>query len=350
MDTILRKRSITLAAATALSLSLSSCFTGAIPSADRSLVELGREVFNDRRLSANNDVSCASCHLSEHSFADGHIVSIGTGKRSGTRNSPSLLDTGKAASFFWDGRETSLREVVLQPFTNPVEMGLTDMEQLAVLLASRPEYAAFLRHHNGATQLDQDRLASALSAYIGSLPAPDGPAFRHLAQETVLDEQALAGMALFNGKAECGTCHVFNRENTTLTDNKSHHTGIGFEQVAGNISSALDHLDEVLVSQPLGHAVLSDSRVSELGKFSFSRKVEDLGAFRTPSLRNVARTAPYMHDGSVPTLEEALEREIYYRNLSRSTPIHLTVEEKQALLAFLHALSDDAEPSPPSPS
>jgi len=325
-------------------LSLVSCISESTQIIDASRIQLGENVFNDTRLSANNDVSCASCHLHEHSFTDGLAVPTGSGGESGTRNSPSLLDTGSATSFFWDGRETSLQDVVLQPFTNPVEMGLADVTQLTSRLASKPEYAALFYRQDGSMHLDQDRLASALSAYIRSFPAPDGPAFRHLAKETVLGDEALAGMALFNGKAECGTCHVFTRENATLTDNLSHHTGIGFERVAGSVAPTIVHLDKALASRPLGHAILSDRSISELGRFSSSRKVEDLGAFKTPSLRNVVRTAPYMHDGSVPTLEEALEREIYYRNLSRNTPIQLTVKEKQALLAFLHSLSDATVP------
>lgn len=324
--------------------SLVSCFSEPPSIAARSRIDLGRKIFHDARLSAHNDVSCSSCHLPEYFFSDARPVSIGSGGLSGTRNSPSLLETGKATSFFWDGREASLGDAVLQPFTNPVEMGLADMAQLATRLAAQPEYAALFNREGGVPQLDRERLASALVAYIGSLPGPDGPAFRHLTQGAILDEEALVGMTLFNGKAECGTCHLFNRGNTTLTDNRSHHTGIGFEQVAGNIASSVASLDDILASRPLGHTILADKHISELGSFTSSRRANDIGAFKTPSLRNVARTAPYMHDGSVPTLEEALEREIYYRNLSRGTPIQLTVREKQSLLAFLRALSDTSAP------
>ncbi len=324
-------------------LSLFSC-NFEVASINSSDAELGRKIFNDHELSAERDVSCASCHRPDLHFSDGRPVSIGSGGKPGTRNSPSLLDSSRSLAFFWDGRETSLGHVVIQPFINPVEMGLSDMKQLATRLASRPEYSELLFRGHGALQVDETRLAAVISAYLMSLPAPDGPGFRHLSEQTILDDEALAGLALFNGKAECGTCHVFTRGNNTLTDNQSHHTGIGFEQVAGRIAPAIAHLEEALATRTLGHAILSDRRISELGKFTSSRRAEDLGAFRTPSLRNVAGTAPYMHDGSVPTLEEALEREIYYRNLSRDTPIQLTVEEKRALLAFLHSLSDVATP------
>jgi cytochrome c peroxidase len=344
MEKSLIKRSITLTVMAASLLSLVSCRFEAASIVNPSDADLGKKIFNDRRLSAEHDVSCASCHRSALHFSDGRAVSLGSGGKSGTRNSPSLLDSSRALAFFWDGRETSLEHVVLQPFTNPVEMGLADMNQLADRLASRPEYSELLLRQGGSLRVDKARLAAVISAYLGSLPAADGPGFRHLSGQAVLDDEALAGLALFNGKAECGICHVFTRGNSTLTDNQSHHTGIGFEQVAGRIAPAIAHLDEALATRTLGHAILSDRRISELGKYTSSRRVEDLGAFRTPSLRNVARTAPYMHDGSVPTLEEALEREIYYRNLSRGTPIQLTVEEKRALLAFLRSLSDTPPP------
>ncbi|MCL6712787.1 hypothetical protein M8R20_38055 [Pseudomonas sp. R2.Fl] len=344
MDKYLIRISITLVVVAASVLSLVSCDFETGSSANSHDADLGKKLFNDRRLSAAHDVSCASCHRADLHFSDGRTVSIGSKGKSGTRNSPSLLDSSRAFAFFWDGRETSLEHVVLQPFTNPVEMGLADMDQLADRLASRPEYSELLLRQGGSLRVDKVRLAAVISAYLGSLPPADGPGFRHLSGQAVLDDDALAGLALFNGKAECGTCHVFTRGNNTLADNQSHHTGIGFERVAGRIAPAIARLDEALATRTLGHAILSDWHVSELGKFTSSRRVEDLGAFRTPSLRNVARTAPYMHDGSVPTLEEALEREIYYRNLSRGTPIQLTVEEKRALLAFLHSLSDTNTP------
>lgn len=305
-------------------------------------VALGRRLFHDASLSADGRVSCASCHRAERLFADGRSVSVGVHGRSGTRNAPSLLDVGSLSPLFWDGREADLDHAVLQPFTNPVEMGLRDLDQLAERLRRDKTYPLPAQLNAGTTDRTADThwIAAALGAYLRTLKSSPSRFQQHLENPTsvALDADEVQGLSLFRGKAECVSCHHLESATPTFTDQRFHHTGIGFEQVAGKVAPLAAEL-AALPKRQLAERILSDPDVAELGRFAATRRPSDLGAFRTPSLRNVADTAPYMHDGSIDTLEGAVEREVYYRSLARGRPISLTVEEQRQLVAFLRTLS-----------
>lgn len=285
---------------------------------------------------------------------DGKVTSVGTGGVRGTRNAPSLLDASMVSSFFWDGRETRLEDVVAQPFTNPVEMGLASEDALLSEIQDRPDYVEAFEEAFGDRTVRIDHIERALAAYVRSQPVP--PTRYDLSLQSAsgikLSESEQAGLTLFNGKAACADCHQLSGTPTMLTDHLFHHTGIGFERVAGNVTGMVKRLDSLKqAGRPVGQAILVDAEIAELGRFASTRRPADLGAFRTPSLRNVNRTAPYMHDGSVPTLQAAVEREIYYRSLARGRPISLTVEEQSQLMAFLSTLdapytASSARPTP----
>lgn len=303
---------------------------------------LGQHLFADTRLSADGVVSCESCHSPSRAFTDGRPVSIGVHGARGTRNAPSLGDVRLMKTFFWDGREARLEDAVLQPFTNPLEMGLADRSRLLNKINGDAKYHALAKSAFGRDTLDAAQVAAALAAYLRSLPLGQSRYDLHLgsAGQVPLGEDELAGLALFQGKAACADCHRLSETPATFTDNGFHHTGIGFEQVAGNVTEMVRRLDATVRNQrPIGEAILADPEVAELGRFAATRRPADLGAFRTPSLRNLALTAPYMHDGSIATLAQAVEREIYYRSLARGRPISLTVQEQRQLLVFLQALS-----------
>lgn len=314
---------------------------------ENAMTALGHRLFNDKRLSADGNSSCASCHVASKHFTDGRPVSVGMHGAKGTRNAPSLQDVQLMSTFFWDGREAHLEDVVLQPFTNPVEMGLANQTVLMQRLSENAEYRFLLKSAYGDETADADKVIAALSAYLRSLPLKPTLYDRHLASKNdapLSDDQA-AGLALFKGKAACAECHHPTGTPATFTDNRFHHTGIGFEQVAGNIAAMLQRLDGLQRQhKPFGEAILTDVQIAELGRFAVTRRPTDLGAFRTPSLRDVASTAPYMHDGSIATLPEAVEREIYYRSLARGRPITLTMDEQRQLLAFLGTLSTTTLP------
>lgn len=307
-------------------------------------VSLGKKLFSDASLSVDRSVSCSSCHDSRHAFSDGRVVALGVHHTAGTRNAPSLLNVAAMQSFFWDGREATLERVVLQPFTNSVEMGLPDRNALIHRIARDPGYkASFAQAFPDDSTVNERNITTALAAYVRSLPHGTSryDAFKESKQHRGLDDDERHGLALFDGKAGCAQCHRLMGEPAALTDNRFHHTGIGFERIAGNIGPLIAKLDAMdRQGKVIGGAVLTDPEIAELGHFAATRRPADLGAFRTPSLRNVARTAPYMHDGSVPTLQAAVERELYYRGLESGRPIELTVPEQRQLLAFLKALDD----------
>ncbi|MEG2578272.1 MAG: cytochrome c peroxidase [Glutamicibacter sp.] len=330
-------------------LILAGCSQPAMPEKSASArVALGKALFFDSSLSADGKISCASCHVASKAFTDGRTVSIGVNGKAGTRNATGLAEVRLHTALFWDGREAQLTQAVLQPFTNPNEMGLADLQTLVDQINAQGNYAALTRNGFGDPELDSARLAETIGAYLRSLPMSPTRYDLSISAPSVLNIDESAGLALFKGKAACATCHHLTGTPVTLTDDQYHHTGIGFEQIGGDVVRLLDQLDEARRrGRPIGEVVLSDETVAELGRFAVTRRPTELGAFRTPSLRNVALTAPYMHDGSIPTLKEAVEREIYYRSLTQGRSINLTVEEQRQLVAFLGALTATVPSMPP---
>ncbi|SOD50760.1 cytochrome c peroxidase [Pseudoxanthomonas wuyuanensis] len=306
------------------------------PPAD-SLLRLGEQIFNDRRFSRGRDVSCSDCHQAVQRFADRRPVSVGTGGAVGTRNAPSLLGVSAHASFFWDGRQSDISLTVLDAFTNPMEMGLPSMSEAISRLKEGNQYTDLICDTDHETVVAAQK---ALVAFLTSLPPASGSyeRYRTTGDQNAMNDTQRAGLALFSTKARCTQCHSLDQG--MLTNQSFHHTGVGFSAVEKGVSSILARLESSDMV-PLGHVVLRDAEIAQLGRYAVTKDPSDLGSFRTPSLRNVAETAPYMHDGSVETLEEAIDREIYYRGLNENTPISLSVEERKQLTAFLEALSDD---------
>jgi cytochrome c peroxidase len=326
----------------AATLAISACGTDQHDTAT-ARIALGQTLFHDMRLSADGKTSCASCHRAELAYTDGAAVSTGTGGQRGTRNAPSLLDSRFMTHFFWDGRATTLEAAVLQPLTNPLEMGLPDQRAVLARLAQDERYAALLPAASTEDTDGMQAVAASLAAYIRALPAPPTRYETYLrtrGAQAALSDDEREGLALFSGKAGCIDCHRLDGAPATTSDQRFHHAGIGFDQVAGNVAALLDVLDrQKREGKALGDSILSDVRLAELGRFAVTRTPQDLGAFRTPSLRTVADTAPYMHDGSIADLPSAVEHEVYYRNLARNRPISLTAAEKHELVLFLQALS-----------
>jgi cytochrome c peroxidase len=266
-------------------------------------VELGRRLFSDPRLSRDGSFSCATCHDPGHAFTDGLRVARGIGQAEGTRRVPSLINRGLGTSFFWDGRAATLEEQVLQPILNPREMGMT-MELALDRLRADPAF--------GPGKDGRD-LARALAGYVRSIRSTDSRFDRYVAgQKGALTPQEEAGAILFSSKANCWFCH----SGGNFSDELFHNTGIGWN---------------------------GRGRTDE-GRFLVTHVDADRGAFKTPTLREVARRPPYMHDGSVATLDEVVEH--YDRGGVPNgaldpalKPLHLTAEEKRALVAFLRTLT-----------
>lgn len=301
--------------------------------ADARWVSLGERLFNDKSLSSDGRIGCASCHRPDQAFTDALATSVGTHGRTGTRNAPSLLDAAELPHFFWDGRESNLETVVLQPLTNPVEMGLASTGELVRRLQRSAHYAEAFKSLGG---ISEEAAAKALAAYLRTLRSGDSAYDRFVAGDrTALGPDEQAGLALFTGKAACNECHVLQAPRARLTDDRFHHLGVNDDAIAGKVAMLIPRIAD---RKQLGRIVLTETDVAGLGHFVASRQPADLAAFRTPSLRNVALTAPYMHDGSVATLEEAVEQEVYYRGINKGKTLSMTVQERRQLLKLLKSL------------
>jgi len=309
---------------------------GARAAENAKIIELGREVFNDQALSADGKTSCGTCHDASHAYADPRPRSIGVLGKTGTRNAPSLIGIADDDSFLWDGRRTRLEDVVLDPFTNPVELGLKSKSEILGKLRLDPlvlsNFHAAFPNQNEVPTFEQVR--TALGSFIHSLASQKSALGSH-----TLSAEAKLGQHLFDSTAGCAECHSRRGARPRYSDGQYHHSGIGPPpESLAKLSTEV--VRENLDADAIGPRVLSDPGWSSLGRFVVSHKPADLGAFRTPSLRNVAATAPYMHDGSIATLTEAVDHEIYYRRFSNGHSIDLSVPERQALVEFLKTLTD----------
>lgn len=312
-------------------------------------VALGRALFEEKRLSADGQVSCSTCHQPDRAFTDGRILAQGVRQQGGTRNTPTLLNSAYLTSLFWDGRRGSLEEQAADPLVNPVEHGLGDHDELLAMVRADAAYVAGFRAAFGVApeSIGLEHVVKALAVFQRTLVAGDSPfdRYRYGGDPSALSDAQVRGLGLFEDRARCATCHTIGKEDALLTDNAFHTIGIGQKRAQLRLAERTTFL----VSLPLTErerSITSDPEVAALGRFAVTLKPADVGRFRTPTLRNVALTAPYMHDGSVPTLGEAVEREVYYRGLESGRPLVLTPQEKADLVAFLEALTSRGLPSP----
>jgi cytochrome c peroxidase len=258
-------------------------------------IALGRVLFFDGRLSRDGSTACASCHDPNRAFSSPSAVATGINGRPGRRNAPALINRGYGRVFFWDGRLLSLEDQVLKPIQDPNEMDLT------------------LDEASARVMLDTQTLSHALSTYVRTILSGDSAYDRFVNRDrTALSAEQQLGLRLFRGKGECLACHV----GPNFTDEQFHNTGVAWQS----------------------------GRFADEGRFTVSGNLRDHGAFKTPTLREVSRTAPYMHDGSLASLEEVVE---FYSEGGRSNPYldgeirprNFTPEEKRALVAFLQSLT-----------
>jgi len=315
-------------------------------------VELGRRLFFDPRLSADGRISCSSCHDPKLAFTDGRVVAEGINGRPGSRNSPTLLNAMFNTGQFWDGRAATLEDQAKLPLTNPDEMGNSSYEEVVARL-SASEYAKdFVEVFAGPVTID--RIARAIASYERTLVSGNSALDRFQAGDVnALSESARNGLFLFRTKARCGVCHAFNQNFAAfatfpfLTDGNFRNTGVaanfkGFDGLARRALAAVRD-DSGTAFRDI---IKQESHVSELGRFAFSFSTLDVGAFRTPSLRNVGLTAPYFHDGSAASLEDVVR---YYvkggnPNLNRDwqlEPVALTESEQRDIVEFLKSLTGE---------
>jgi cytochrome c peroxidase len=259
------------------------------------------------------------------------------------------LNVATEKSFFWDGRRETLEEQATDPLLNPREHGMKDMASLLATLESIPEYGPLFdaanaeRHVYPPRRVDPQTLVQALTAFEARLTDGESPFERFLfgGDTSALTPAAVNGWKLFSGRARCTNCHQVGVRAPALFADHDFHALPSTTRPAGQ--ALADLVDQFMAARQAGRSLdailLSDAKMSELGRFVVTESPADIGKFKTPSLRNVALTASYMHDGSVATLREAVDLEIYYGGSEDGHPLILTDAEKSELIAFLNSLT-----------
>lgn len=282
--------------------------------------ELGRQLFHDTRLSSDQSVACVSCHNKTCSYSDCRTVSVGIDEMKGTRHSPSLINAAYLTSCFWDGRAQTLEDQCEGPLTNPKEMtSLNDphaaLKHCAEQVCKIIEYRPLIKQVFGKEEITITEISQAIATYERTILSGNSPYDRYIAGDrTALSAEQIQGFAIFK-KSGCINCH----SEPLFTDNRFHNIGVGM-----------------------------DRQNPDTGRYGVTHQEKDWGAFKTPGLRDVARSGPYMHDGSLKTLEEVID---YYdkgginnKNLHPlMRPLNLTAQEKTALLKFLESLNGEPQ-------
>jgi len=309
-------------------------------------VALGRKLYFDTRLSADNTVSCATCHDVTRGFTDQLKASEGIKDQIGQRNAPTTLNVALLQTVFLDGRSPTLEHQAKQPIINPIEMGMPNGQAAVNAIKDDAEYQAAFQKAYGRP-VNYDDIGRAIAAFERTLIFIDSPFRRFLnGDEDAISEEAKEGWELFNEKARCVTCHPMNPSNPLGTDNRFHNVGVSARHQDFNslAKKGLKALEEDPSEQKLDELALATD-MSELGRFLVTKNRPDIGAFRTPLLLNIGITPPYMHDGTVETLWDVMD---HYNKGGEPNlfldggiePLALTEEEINNVVAFLFSLTD----------
>ena len=285
-------------------------------------IALGRRLYYDPILSVDNTVSCASCHSPAFGFADPKQFSEGVKKQKGGRNAPTVLNAAHNGLQFWDGRAPSLEKQAEGPVQNPVEMAHT-LQDVEKKLTADASYRAGFEKSFGPGAITYEKVEKAIASFERTVISGNSPFDRYFygGDKSAMSASARRGLEVFRNpkKGNCAVCHTIGEKYALFTDNKFHNIGIG----------------------------VKDGQPSDLGRFNVTHNEADKGAFKTSTLRNVALTAPYFHDGSRKTLKDAID---FYVGGGNSNPyldkeIHaldfLTGQERADLLAFLQSLTGE---------
>lgn len=284
-------------------------------------IELGKQLYFDKRLSIDNTVSCATCHDPDQGWSNGDNFATGIKGQRGGRSSPTIINSGYQFFQFWDGRAQQLEGQALGPIQNPIEMGMS-LEEMEKRLNKISGYVKQFEEVFG-TKPNADGVAKAIAAFERTVISGNAPYDQYKAgDKNALSEAAERGRQVFFNKAQCSACH----SGSNFTDGGFHNIGIGIK-----------------------------NKDPDLGRYTLSKLEGDKGSFKTPTLREIARTAPYMHDGSLKTLEEVVD---YYDKGGVKNPqldeeifeLNLSEQEKKDLVTFLkEGLSSKEYPSVEAP-
>lgn len=318
-------------------------------------IALGDKLFHDQRFSADGKVSCATCHDQAKGFTDNLPVSKGFNDLTGTRNAPTVINSAYMTTLFWDGREPDLEGQSKQPFVNPVEGGLHDHTPIIETIRGDQDYLKAFKTVFGvdADAIGIDHVAKAIASFERTVVSGDSPFDRYYfgGDTQAMNEPQVRGLAVFVGQGRCVSCHTIEQTQALFTDNRFHNIGIGFKRIHGKeTDTAAEFLKSKSAGADVDKTVLTNENMSELGRFAVSENPTQVGAFKTPTLRNVAVTEPYMHDGSLKTLADVVD---FYNNGGRVDendplsaflsggirPLNLSEQQKKDLVAFLEALT-----------
>jgi cytochrome c peroxidase len=283
-------------------------------------VALGRDLFFDKRLSLNNSISCSSCHDPQRTFTDGRRHSTGVGGKTGRRNAPSVLNAAYGRMQFWDGRAKSLEEQVGGPMADSVEMNQPHEVSVSKLNAD-PATRARFEEAFGPGPVTIGKIEQAIASFERTLVSADSPfdRYEYGGDKSALSPAAIRGLAVFKDpkRGNCTSCHVVEGQFALFTDGLFHNIGVGVDD---------------------------EGNITDIGRYGETHLPADKGSFKTPSLRDVALTAPYMHDGSLKTLKDVVD---FYAGHGNSNPnldprikaIKLDGRDRSDLVEFLKSLS-----------
>ena len=316
-------------------------------------INLGRKLFFDRRLSANATMSCAMCHIPEQGFTNNEMATaIGVEGRSLKRNAPTILNAAYQRSMFHDGRDTTLETQIFGPLLARAEMANASVGRLIARIRELPDYAGRFEAAFG-TPANVLNLGQAIACYERSALSANSPFDRwYFGHEgDAMSRQAQRGFQMFIGKARCAECHMIGADHALFSDNALHNTGIGYRRDVIEPARRDPVSVEIAPGVVVGLArrvveVVGEVPPKDLGRMEVTGDPRDLYRFKTASLRNVALTAPYMHDGSLATLADVVD--FYNRGGVANPgldplikPLGLEPAEQKALVAFLENLTGD---------
>lgn len=319
----------------------------------REKVELGRKLFFDRRLSLNGTQSCAMCHIPEQGFTNNELATaVGLEGRDVGRNAPTLYNAAYKSRMFHDARESSLEQQAWQPIINPAEMASPSIGWTLERIRALADYDGLFEAAFDGSDANMETVADALASYQRTLLVANSPFDRwyYGDEEDALDASAKRGFGLFTGRGNCSSCHLIGEDHALFTDEAVHNIGTGYERAAKKAAKPL----RVILApgvfgevSPENQAMVSAVGAgNDLGRYEVTGDPDDRWHYKTPILRNVALTAPYMHDGALLTLKDVVA--FYNRGGvpnplldPRIRPLNLSAQDEADLVAFLEALTGD---------
>ena len=315
-------------------------------------VQLGRKLFFDRRLSLNETMSCGMCHIPEQGFTNNELATaVGIEGKTVRRNSPTIYNVAYFSNIFHDGRETRLEYQVWQPMLATNEMANPGIGYVIEKIRRLPDYTGLFENAFGGRGPGIETIGMAIASYERTIISGNSPFDRWYfgKDEVNLSDSAKRGFRLFKGKAGCAGCHTIQENYALFTDDDFHNTGIGWEASLGGDQTEVQVQIAPGIKIPVPSSVIKsvgEPLPSDLGRYEVTQDPVDRWRYKTPSLRNVALTAPYMHNGTLGTLMQVVEfyNQGGFKNPLRDPlirPLGLTKREMKDIVAFLQSLTGD---------